>query len=134
MSRFEGFRLLKPSNLEGFRALKPSNLATGTTSTILTSGYISDKDEKKKEERLAQHKKVLESVLEVLEDEEKIKHILKQYDKENECIETYRKNRKERILMVLDIADVSPEDYVCTLKESSRKGINKLGLSCANLS
>ena len=40
--------------------------------TKLTSGYISDKDEKKKEERLAQHKKVLESVLEVLEDEEKL--------------------------------------------------------------
>merc|ERR1711874_116486 len=92
--------------------------------TILTSGYVHDEDKDKKDERMAKHKKVLESVQEVLEDTKKLESILGNYEKENENIVQYRKNRKERIIMVLEIANVTPEDYVLALKESSRKGIN----------
>ena len=64
------------------------------------------------------------SVIEVLEDEEKIESIMGSFDKENENIAEYRKNRKERILKVLELAHVNPDDYVLALKESTRKGVN----------
>ena len=35
----------------------------------------------------------------------------------------YRKNRKKRILKVLELAKVSPENYLLALQESYRKGI-----------
>ena len=57
------------------------------------------------------------SVIEVLEDEEKIESIMGSFDKENENIAEYRKNRKERILKVLELAHVNPDDYVLALKE-----------------
>ena len=93
--------------------------------TILTTGYVVyDEDEKKKEERIANQKKVLDSVLEVLEDTNILESIMANFDKENEDITTYRTNRKIRIMKVLECAQVSPEDYVVALKESSRKGVN----------
>ena len=73
--------------------------------------------------RLHKHKKVLDSVLEILEDTEKINKIMNKYDKENESIAEYRNNRKERIMEVLKLVNVNPEDYLTALKESSRKGI-----------
>ena len=63
-------------------------------------------------------------VLEVLENTELIESIMTEYDKENESIQEYRNNRKERILKVLEYANVDPEDYKTALIESSRKGIN----------
>ena len=103
-----------------------SNCWSETTWVIgLTSGYIAcDEDEKKKEERIGNHKKVLDAVLEILEDDKKIESIMEHYDKKNEDIATYRKNRKDRIMKVLECAKVSPNDYVLALKESTRKGIN----------
>ena len=70
------------------------------------------------------HKKVLASVLEILENKELIDSIMEEYKKENETISEYRDNRKERILKVLEHANIDPEDYIRALKESSRKGIN----------
>ena len=92
--------------------------------TILTENNIEDTDKDSKKERLEAQKKVLEKVLMILEDEEKVNDIMNKYDKENESIDEYRHNRKERILKVLELADVEPEEYVTALKESSRKGIN----------
>ena len=60
----------------------------------------------------------------VLEEDDVIKEIMNEYNKEMESIDEYRQNRKQRILKVLELADVDPDDYVAALKESSRKGIN----------
>ena len=60
----------------------------------------------------------------VLEDTEVIEGIMSEYNKDMESIEEYRLNRKKRILKVLELADVDPDDYVKALKESSRKGVN----------
>ena len=75
-------------------------------------------------EGLEGQKRILEKVLVVLEDTEKVADIMSSYDKENESIDDYRQNRKERILKVLELAGVDPDEYVVALKESSRKGIN----------
>ena len=60
----------------------------------------------------------------VLEESDIVDDIMNDYDKNNESIEEYRKNRKERIMRILEIANVDPGDYVTALRESSRKGIN----------
>ena len=108
--------------------------------TILTKTQVDDDDPDARKEKLERHKILLKKVMDVLEEEDVIDLIMSEYSKENENIEEYRMNRKERILKVLELADVDPNEYVTALKESSRKGINiilardKLGLSCAKLS
>ena len=92
--------------------------------TILTRSDVDEDDLEKRRERLERHKVVLNLVLEVLENTELIESIMAEYDKENESIPEYRKNRKERILKILKCADIDPEDYITALKENSRKGIN----------
>ena len=92
--------------------------------TILTKGMVDDKDEDQKKERIERQRALLESVMNVLEESDIVDDIMNDYDKNNESIEEYRKNRKERILKILEIANVDPDDYVMALKESSRKGIN----------
>ena len=84
---------------------------------------IEDVSESKKDKHDDQIK-VLEKVMTVLENTEMIDDIMNKYDKENENIEEYRKNRKKRILEVLELAGVDPQEYVAALKECSRKGIN----------
>ena len=91
--------------------------------TIL-SKQVDEEDTEKKKEKLKKHKDVLESVMAILEDTEKIDHIMNKYDKENESIDTYRKNRKKRITEVLKLANVSPEEYLVALKQSNLKGIS----------
>ena len=66
----------------------------------------------------------MQSVLQVLENGEEVDKIMEKYDKENESIGEYRCNRKKRILEVLELAKVSPDEYITALKESSRKGVN----------
>ena len=92
--------------------------------TILTKGQVDDKDEDERKERIERQKALLESVMNVLEESDIVDDIMNNYDKNNESIEEYRKNRKERIMRVLEIANVDPGDYVTALRESSRKGIN----------
>ena len=61
----------------------------------------------KKNERRKNHKDVLEAVLEVLENEESIETIWKQFgDKKKESKEEYISNRKQRILKMLEMAKV----------------------------
>ena len=92
--------------------------------TILTTYHVDEDDLEKRKERLDRHKLVLNLVVEILENTELIDSIMEEYDKENESIPEYRINRKERMLKVLEIVNVDPDDYVTALKESSRKGIN----------
>jgi hypothetical protein len=92
--------------------------------TILTSCHVDEDDLEARKERMDKHKKVLASVLEILDNTEMIDSIMEEYDKENETISEYRNNRKERILKVLEYANIDPEDYITALKEISRKGIN----------
>ena len=70
------------------------------------------------------HLKVLELVQKVLENEQTLDGIMKNYNKDDETISEYRVNRKERILKVLERADVTPEEYVEALKGATRKGVN----------
>ena len=58
----------------------------------LTSKEEDKGSSKEKEKRLSRHKEVLDSVLEVLEDEEQVENIMKSYKKEDESIEEYRVN------------------------------------------
>ena len=92
--------------------------------TIITKSQVCDEDEEAKNERIEKNRKVLEKVMNILEEDDVIEEIMNEYNKEMESIDEYRWNRKERILRVLKLADVEPDDYVKALKESSRKGVN----------
>merc|ERR1711888_7246 len=50
--------------------------------------------------------------------------IWKDYNKNTETKEEYIVNRKKRIMKVLDVAGVTPEDYVAAVREQTRKGVN----------
>ena len=92
--------------------------------TILTTKEQDEESVEEKEKKLKKHKEVLDSVLEVLEDTEKVENIMNSYKKEDESISEYRANRKKRILKVLELAAVNPQDYEKALKEGTRNGIN----------
>ena len=64
--------------------------------TILTRNDIKAEDMESKNKRLEEQKQVLEKVRIVLEEKEMIEDIMNGYDKENENIDEYRQNRKER--------------------------------------
>ena len=82
-----------------------------------------EEDTDKKKKQIEKHRDVLEAVMTILEDIEKVEEIMIKYDKKNESIDEYRKYRKERILKVLELAKVIPEDYLQALRESCMKGI-----------
>ena len=66
-------------------------------------------------------KKYEENLIKVqvlLEDEETIELIMKQYDKKSETKEEYEVNRKKRILQLLAIAEVSKDEYLEALSWS----------------
>ena len=92
--------------------------------TILTSSKVDVGSSEERDEKSKKHKQVLESVQQILEDKVKLDEIMQSYNKEEESISEYRFNRKERILKVLELAKVNPEEYVQALKESTRKGVN----------
>ena len=92
--------------------------------TIITKSQVFDEDTDAKNERLERHAKVLEKVMIVLEEAEVIEGIMSEYNKDMESIDEYKLNRKKRILKVLELADVDPDEYLTALKESSRKGVN----------
>ena len=93
--------------------------------TIITGNeVIEEEDAEKKKERRDRNEKVLEKVRRILDDEELVEEIMEKYDKEAESLDEYRVNRKHRIMDVLQLAKVTPEEYVRVLKESGRKGIN----------
>ena len=91
--------------------------------TALTREIVED-DEEKKKERKEKHQHILIKVMDLLEDEDIIKEIMDSYVKKNESIEEYKFNRKERIRMVLELANVDIDDYLEAVLETSRKGIS----------
>ena len=91
--------------------------------TTLIREIVED-DEEKKKERKEKHQNILIKVMDVLEDEDIIKAIMDSYDKKNESIEEYKYNRKERIKMVLELANIDIDDYMEAVLETSRKGIS----------
>ena len=61
---------------------------------------------------LQKYEDILKKVQVFLDDEEVIDSIMKQYNKESETKEDYAINRKKRILQLLAIAEVTPEEYI----------------------
>merc|ERR1719233_702505 len=75
-------------------------------------------------DRRIKHKEVLKAVLGVLEDQDVMAEIWSDYDKFEESKNEYVRNRKERILRVLEIAGVDPESYMDAVQEQTRSGVN----------
>ena len=65
--------------------------------TMLTTPLKGDTADEKRDRKIL-HTEILKAVLSVLEDEEQMKKIWKDYDKINETKEQYIVNRKKRIL------------------------------------
>ena len=76
--------------------------------TILTKGAREQTDID--DEKMKKHRELLECVREVLDNDDIIKKIMEDYDKENESIVEYRENCKKRIFDVLELASVSPDE------------------------
>ena len=91
--------------------------------TIL-SKPVKGTDEEEKRDRKIKHNEALKAVLGVLEDEKVMSEIWSDYDKDNESKKEYVKNRKQRILRVLEIAGVDPKCYLEAVQEQTRNGVN----------
>ena len=91
--------------------------------SVISRGVEGNSAEEK-EEKICKNHKVLRQVQEVLENEENIETIIKDYDLDEENINEYEVNRKERILRVLEAAEVTEEEYENAIKESSKKGVS----------
>ena len=63
--------------------------------TILTKSWVEEEDQEEKKERMEMQKILLKKVMDVLEETDVLDQIMSEYDKENESIEEYRKNRKK---------------------------------------
>ena len=85
--------------------------------TIISIPYPHPPIEFEEERRvnLNYYKNTLSKVQATLEDEDIIKSIMDKYDKSAESEEQYKKNRKKRILELLEKAKVSENDYVTAL-------------------
>ena len=91
--------------------------------SMLTKPVEGESEEEKSDRRII-HKHVLKAVLDVLEDENEMGKIWKDYDKLSETQEEYKLNRKQRILRVLEIAGVSAKSYVAAVREQAKRGIS----------
>ena len=69
--------------------------------TILTKNLPDEDDTDKRNEKHENNIKLLQSVLQILENQDKVAEIMEKYDKEYESIAEYRCNRKKRIYKVL---------------------------------
>ena len=82
--------------------------------TILVAPYEARFPDPKPEEKAHFMKKYQEIIVKVqgfLEDNEFVKSIIDQHDKKSETKDEHRVNRKKRILQLLTIAEMSPDDY-----------------------
>ena len=84
------------------------------TIIVVPCKFAGETRAKKFEER----DKILDKVRTVLNDDEIIKDIMSEYDKNNETKEEYKTNREQRIKEILKIAGVSMMDYVDALSYS----------------
>ena len=85
--------------------------------TVLVKPYKSEFGEER-EHYLKKYAEILSKVQELLEDTDTINSIMKQYNKKSETKEEYRINRKQRILQLLEKAEVAPSDYIEALSWS----------------
>ena len=92
--------------------------------TTLTEPVKGETDDERNERRKT-HRESLNAVREVLENEKAMDDIWKEFgDKKNETKEEYIKNRKLRILKVLEKAGVSGKVYLAAVREQTKKGMN----------
>ena len=91
--------------------------------TVLAYGVKGDTLEDR-DNLTKRHEKIIKVVREVLGNSEVINDILSNYNLDNESLEEYQKNRKERILLVLAYAEVTEEQYIAAVTESSKRGIS----------
>ena len=79
--------------------------------TILVKPYETEFPEEK-QAYLKKYGEILKKVRAVMEDAEVIEEIMGKYNKEKESKVEYEKNRKKRILELLKIAGVDPNEYI----------------------
>ena len=90
--------------------------------TVLSHGVEGETLEDR-EERSLKHQKILRLVREVLDNQNIMDKILRDYKMEEETKMEYEINRKKRILHILSEAQVTPEEYMSAIKESSKRGV-----------
>ena len=81
------------------------------------------KTQKEIDEKLAKYRAILSKVGDVLEDEDQIKNIMGEYDKQGESRKEYNENTIKRIQKLCEVADVEYDEYVKAL------GASKYGYS-----
>ena len=91
--------------------------------TVLAYGVKGDTPEDH-ENLTIRNEKIIKAVREVPDNSEVLTNILSRYNLDNESLEEYQKNRKERILLVLAYAEVTEEQYIAAVTESSKRGIS----------
>ena len=79
-----------------------------------------DNDSKRRDKKLADSHRIIASVMSVVDDEDNLKEIMKNYDKDSEDVGEYRRNREERIKMVCRKAEVEYKDYIAALQVSNK--------------
>ena len=79
--------------------------------TILVKPYETEFPEEKKA-YMKKYAEILKKVRAVMEDEEVIAEIMKKYNKDKESKSEYETNRRLRILELLEIAGVEPNEYI----------------------
>ena len=88
---------------------------------ILTQPVQGDSPEDR-EKLICENERTLKAVREVIENTEIIESILSNYKLEEESLLEYDKNRKERILLLLEHAEVTEEEYLAAITQSTRRG------------
>ena len=92
--------------------------------TVL-SRPVKGKTIEERNKRREKHRAVLKAVMDVLENQETVEKIMKEFgDKKSESKEEYLINRKKRILKVLELAKVSQRSYLAAVKEQIKKGVS----------
>ena len=75
----------------------------------------------KRQKKIEKHNTTLDKVRSIIGDEEAVKEIMENYDKQSETLgDDYETNRKRRIQDVLDLAEVSMDDYIAALNFSKQ--------------
>ena len=90
--------------------------------TVLTQVFQGNSPEDR-ENKLKEHEKTLKLVREILDDTDIIDSIMSNYELEHESLTEYEENRKKRILLMLEHANVTEDEYLAAITQSNRRGI-----------
>ena len=98
-----------------------------------------EKDQEKRKERLSYNRIILQKVKEVLENEDSISQIMKNYSKQEETKEEHQGKIEERIEQLCDLAGVTVSSYYTALSESKsgyalvqRRDLDKIYINSYN--